>query len=65
MVRRTTGLSQSGSGAKLIAHPCLRGQPVMDKYDLGQVCYDNKQTLTLRQASEESACFLLLFFCDD
>jgi len=26
---------------------------------------DNKQTLALRQASEESACFLLSFFCDD
>jgi len=25
----------------------------------------NKQTLALRQASEESACFLLSFFCDD
>jgi len=24
-----------------------------------------KQTLGLRQASEESACFLLSFFCDD
>jgi len=23
------------------------------------------QTLALRQASEESACFLLSFFCDD
>ena len=27
--------------------------------------FDNKQTLALRQASEESACFLLSFFCDD
>jgi len=27
--------------------------------------YTNKQTLALRQASEESACFLLSFFCDD
>jgi len=26
---------------------------------------DSKQTLALRQASEESACFLLSFFCDD
>jgi len=25
----------------------------------------SKQILTLRQASEESACFLLSFFCDD
>jgi len=25
----------------------------------------NKQTLALRQASEESACILLSFFCDD
>jgi len=25
----------------------------------------NKQTLALRQASEESVCFLLSFFCDD
>ena len=25
----------------------------------------SKQTLALRQASEESACFLLSFFCDD
>ena len=25
----------------------------------------NKQTLALQQASEESACFLLSFFCDD
>jgi len=25
----------------------------------------NKQTLALRQASEESACLLLSFFCDD
>jgi len=27
--------------------------------------YDGKQTLAWRQASEESACFLLSFFCDD
>jgi len=27
--------------------------------------YCNKQTLALRQASEESACFLLSFFCYD
>ena len=27
--------------------------------------YDSKQTLALRQASKESACFLLSFFCDD
>jgi len=26
---------------------------------------NSKQTLALRQASEESACFLLSFFCDD
>ena len=26
---------------------------------------DNKQTLALRHASEESACFLLSFFCHD
>jgi len=26
---------------------------------------DSKQTLALRQASEESAGFLLSFFCDD
>ena len=26
---------------------------------------DFKQTLALRQASKESACFLLSFFCDD
>jgi len=25
----------------------------------------SKQTLALRQTSEESACFLLSFFCDD
>jgi len=30
------------------------------------IYWDNsKQTLALRQASEESACFLLSFFCDD
>jgi len=29
------------------------------------MCGDYKQTLALRQASEESACFLLSFFCDD
>jgi len=27
--------------------------------------WDNKQTLALRQASEEFACFRLSFFCDD
>jgi len=27
--------------------------------------YNSKQTLALRQASEESACFLLSLFCDD
>jgi len=26
---------------------------------------NSKQTLALRQASEESVCFLLSFFCDD
>jgi len=26
---------------------------------------NSKQTLALRQASEESACFLLSFFCND
>jgi len=30
-----------------------------------QVFEDSKQTLALRQASEESACFLLSFFCHD
>jgi len=29
------------------------------------VLTDSKQTVALWQASEESACFLLSFFCDD
>jgi len=27
--------------------------------------YINKQTVAKQQASEESACFLFSFFCDD
>jgi len=30
-----------------------------------RISVHNKQTLALRQASEESACFVLSFFCDD
>ena len=50
--------------------PSENGQlfPVFFQWKIAKIWWsscDSKQTLTLRQASEESACFLLSLFCDD
>ena len=60
-------LMSPGADHKMVLFPLLTFAYNNIKWEkiMHYAYYDSKQTLALRQASEESACFLLSFFCDD
>jgi len=54
----------SGPEAFAFKFLCIQNSTSNVLHSGPRYCMYSKQTLALRQASEESACFLLSFFCE-